>query len=120
MTQPPFQTAVTPNIPDEQRREAIDELTSVSRVMRDVAAPEHVKVRGQAIDIISAYRSAEDMISIGAYVDGSDPKIDQAKQLMPAVNEFLKQDMGKKNKLSLGVSELSSILNVKTSPGKKR
>jgi len=99
---------------------AIDVLASVSRVMRDVAAPEHVKVRGQAIDIISAYRSAEDMISIGAYVDGSDPKIDQAKQLMPAVNDFLKQDMGRKNKLSLGVSELSSILNVKTSPGKKR
>ncbi|MFO7748847.1 MAG: FliI/YscN family ATPase, partial [Desulfobacteraceae bacterium] len=99
---------------------AIDVLASVSRVMRDVAAPEHVKVRGEAIEIISAYRSAEDMISIGAYVDGSDPKIDQAKQLMPAVNDFLKQDMGRKCQLSLGVSELSSILNMKNSPGKKR
>jgi len=34
MTQPPFQTAVTPNIPDEQRREAIDELTSNNRTTK--------------------------------------------------------------------------------------
>ncbi|MEA1968745.1 MAG: FliI/YscN family ATPase [Thermodesulfobacteriota bacterium] len=99
---------------------AIDVLASVSRVMRDVSTPEHVKVREKAIEIISAYRGAEDMISLGAYVDGSDQRIDQAKKLMPAIDGFLKQDMERKSELNLGVSELAGILNMKSNSRKKR
>ena len=89
---------------------AIDVLASVSRVMRDVASKEHVKLRDKAIDIIAAYRGAEDMISIGAYVDGSDPKIDQAKKIMPAINRFLRQDIEKRVSIDRGVAELAKIL----------
>ncbi len=88
---------------------AIDVLASVSRVMRDVTSKKHVKLRDKAIDIIAAYRGAEDMISIGAYVDGSDPKIDQAKKIMPAIERFLKQDIEKRVSLDMGVSELAEI-----------
>ncbi len=88
---------------------AIDVLASVSRVMRDVTSKEHVKLRDKAIDIIAAYRGAEDMISIGAYVDGSDPKIDQAKKIMPAIERFLKQDIEKRVSLDMGISELAEI-----------
>ncbi len=89
---------------------AIDVLASVSRVMRDVSTKEHIKLREKAIDIIAAYRGAEDMISIGAYVDGSDPKIDQAKKLMPAINNFLRQEIEKRVSLEMGVAELAKIL----------
>ncbi len=88
---------------------AIDVLASVSRVMRDVTSREHIKLRDKAIDIIAAYRGAEDMISIGAYVDGSDPKIDQAKKIMPAINSFLKQDIERRVSLDIGVAELAKI-----------
>jgi flagellum-specific ATP synthase len=89
---------------------AIDVLASVSRVMRDVSKPEHMKVRAQAIDIMAAYRSAEDMITIGAYVDGSDPRVDRAKKLMPAINTFLRQEIGRRVSIETGVGELTKIM----------
>lgn len=101
---------------------AIDVLASVSRVFRDVAKPDHVKLRQQAIDIMATYRNAEDMINIGAYVDGSNPKIDQAKRLMPAIDNFLRQDMNQRIDINTGIAELANILKSSTAPpprGKK-
>ncbi|MCP4114774.1 MAG: FliI/YscN family ATPase [Desulfobacteraceae bacterium] len=95
---------------------AIDVLASVSRVMRDVSQPEHMAVRGRAVDIIAAYRGAEDMISIGAYVDGSDPRIDEAKRLMPKIDRFLRQDMRRGVTLEMGVAELKKLMAEKA-PG---
>ena len=93
---------------------AIDVLASVSRVMKDVNSEEHLKLREKAIDIMAAYRGAEDMISIGAYVDGSNPKIDQAKKLMPSIDRFLKQNIEQRVSLESGVSELAKILSAGT------
>ena len=95
---------------------AIDVLASVSRVMRDVSEPEHMKLRERAVDIIAAHRGAEDMISIGAYVDGSDVRIDEAKRLMPKIDKFLKQDMHRRISREMGVAELKNILAVKPDP----
>ena len=72
---------------------AIDILSSVSRVMTDVVTPEH---RAQAMKVKSAiatYRKAYDLISIGAYKHGSDPKVDHAIKVIDKVNEFLRQDI---------------------------
>ncbi|OQY01256.1 MAG: flagellum-specific ATP synthase FliI [Desulfobacteraceae bacterium 4572_130] len=102
---------LTRELADKGHYPAIDVLASVSRVIRSVTLPEHFKIREKAIDIIAAYKNAEDMISIGAYVDGSNPKIDQAKKLMPLINQFLKQDINKKNELQQGVKKLSEILS---------
>lgn len=93
---------------------AIDVLASVSRVFRDVAKPEHVKLRQQAIDIMATYRGAEDMISIGAYVDGSNPRIDKAKKLMPSIDNFLRQDMNQRIDLNTGIAQLTSLLKAET------
>ncbi len=72
---------------------AIDVMASVSRVARDVSTEDHMGLRERAVNIMAAYGNAEDMITIGAYVDGSDPNIDQAKKLMPRINQFLRQHM---------------------------
>ena len=90
---------------------AIDVLASISRVMRDVSDNEHMDLRDRAVDIIATYKNAEDMISIGAYVDGSDPKIDKAKKLMPAINKFLCQDINTKFNLFKGIKDLKKVLN---------
>ncbi len=90
---------------------AIDVLASISRVMRDVTDKEHMRLRDSAVDLIAAYKNAEDMISIGAYVDGSDAKIDRAKRYMPAINRFLCQDMGEKVTLSQGINDLKKVIN---------
>ncbi len=91
---------------------AIDVLASVSRVFKDVAKPDHIQLRQKAIDIMAAYKDAEDMIAIGAYVDGSNPRVDQAKKLMPGINGFLRQDMNRRVDLNMGISELAKVLKL--------
>ena len=72
---------------------AIDILSSVSRLMPDVTPPEHQEAAGTLRDVLATYHSAEDLINIGAYVDGSNPKIDYAKAHIDSVNAFLKQEV---------------------------
>lgn len=70
---------------------AIDVLQSSSRVMRNVSSPEHVKMAQKMREILATYREAEDLINIGAYKTGSNPRIDKAVKLIDGVNQFLKQ-----------------------------
>lgn len=98
---------------------AIDVLASVSRVMRDVSPPEFARVREKAVRVIAAYRDAQDMISIGAYVDGSDPSIDEAKLLMPDINQFLRQDMLVKRDLASSMKQLKIALKIEKGDGRK-
>jgi flagellum-specific ATP synthase len=65
--------------------------------MRDVSSEEHMDYRARLIDAMATYADAEDMISIGAYVDGADAKIDAAKRVMPRINEFLQQKITEKS-----------------------
>lgn len=88
---------------------AIDVLQSVSRVMRDVVTEEHMDFRAKVIDAMATYADVEDMISIGAYVDGSDPKIDAAKRMMPRVNELLRQKILEKSPYTVGLNRLKAV-----------
>ncbi len=73
---------------------AVDVLNSISRVMVDVVDQEHRRKANEILNIIATYKKAEDLINIGAYVDGSNPEIDYALKMIGKVNVFLKQDMG--------------------------
>ena len=73
---------------------AIDVLESVSRCMIDVTPREHQELAGELRRVLATYRDAEDLVNIGAYVEGSNPEIDRALRLMPAVRKFLRQDLG--------------------------
>jgi flagellum-specific ATP synthase len=70
---------------------AIDVLQSNSRVMRAVATPDHVKLAQKLREYLAVYRDAEDLINIGAYKQGSNPKIDKAIKLIDGLNDFLRQ-----------------------------
>jgi len=72
---------------------AIDVLESVSRVMIDVVSPEHRDQARRVIEILATYREAEDLINIGAYAKGSNPKIDEAIEKIDAIHAFLRQDV---------------------------
>jgi len=73
-------------------------------------------LRDKAVNIMASYRNAEDMITIGAYVDGSDPDVDQARKLMPGINQLLRQQIGQKMDMQASVSGLRRALGVKGSP----
>jgi flagellum-specific ATP synthase len=70
---------------------AIDVLQSVSRVMPQITYPEQRSAADQMRETLATYKSAEDLINIGAYVAGSNPKIDRARAKIETVNSFLRQ-----------------------------
>jgi flagellum-specific ATP synthase len=88
---------------------AIDILGSVSRVMRDVIDREHYQTAQRLIDVLATYRKSEDIITIGAYVDGSDPKIDYAKAMIGKINAFLCQDIEAKMSMQVAVNQLKLL-----------
>ncbi len=71
---------------------AIDVLNSVSRVMPAVTSREHILMAATARKHLATYEKARDLVNIGAYVSGSDPEIDQALQVLPALTAFLQQE----------------------------
>lgn len=75
---------------------SIDVLQSVSRVMNDVAAPLVQAMAGRMREHLAIYQDAKDLIDIGAYVDGSNPRIDQAIQHIDKIQSFLCQSIDEK------------------------
>jgi flagellum-specific ATP synthase len=70
---------------------AVDVLASVSRVMPDVVSPESFAAASKVRDLMATYREAEDLINIGAYVAGSNARVDLAIARFDAIRAFLKQ-----------------------------
>jgi flagellum-specific ATP synthase len=72
---------------------SIDILNSVSRVMDDIISSEHREGAKQLKSTLATFRKAEDLINIGAYVKGSNPKIDYAIEMIDRINQYLRQDI---------------------------
>lgn len=72
---------------------AIDALASISRLMNDIAAPEHKRAAGFVKNKMATYREAQDLINIGAYQKGTNPQIDQAIESIGDINALLKQEI---------------------------
>lgn len=70
---------------------AIDVLGSISRLMSAIASPEHKKAAGKLRTIMSLYRENKDLIDVGMYQPGSNPRLDTAIEMMPKINAFLQQ-----------------------------
>lgn len=72
---------------------AIDIEASISRVMPMVVSEEHLLQARRIRQVYSTYKQNQDLIAIGAYARGSDPRIDLAIRAEPAINAFLQQGM---------------------------
>ncbi|BBJ28133.1 flagellum-specific ATP synthase FliI [Athalassotoga saccharophila] len=75
---------------------AIDVLKSVSRVMPYVVNKDLIHYTGIARDLMSTYASVKDMISVGAYKIGTDPKIDRSIKFQDKIESFLRQSVEEK------------------------
>ncbi len=78
---------------------SIDVLQSTSRVMRNVVSPEHFRQSHFTREMMAVYKDAEDLINIGAYKAGSNPKIDMAIKLNDSIEHLLKQTMDENTNL---------------------
>jgi FliI/YscN family ATPase len=72
---------------------AVDVLRSVSRVAPDICSPEHLQATQRARDLMATYGEAADLIQIGAYVHGSDPRIDAARLAQPRLEALVRQGL---------------------------
>ena len=88
---------------------AIDVLRSKSRVMVDVASRSHQENANRLIQTLSVYKEAEDLINIGAYVKGSNPKIDYSIRKIDEINQFLQQKVEERFLLLEGEAKLEQI-----------
>lgn len=87
----------------------IDVSVSLSRLMAAIADPKHRNSAGQLREVLAKYAEAEDLINIGAYKKGSNPKIDFAVDKIDAVNSFLKQATHENIPFERAVQQLNTI-----------
>lgn len=90
---------------------AIDVLKSISRLMIDIVDEKHRKMAGDVLNIVSTYRKAEDLINIGAYVEGSNSEIDNAIKMIGKVNSFSRQDIDEKVSFEESKEQLFAIFD---------
>jgi flagellum-specific ATP synthase len=89
---------------------AIDVLESVSRLAREISSPDEMELAGRARDLLALYRKHEDLISIGAYAKGSNPKIDLAIEKHEALMQLLRQKMEEKFSRAESFQQIGAIL----------
>lgn len=73
------------------RYPAIDVVGSVSRVAEQVSPPEHVRAARRLRALLGTYEEKRDLVTLGAYEAGADPRLDRAILAMPELERFLSQ-----------------------------
>lgn len=89
---------------------AIDVLQSISRVMSAITDSDHKSAANKVKDLMATYKESEDLINIGAYSKGTNPKIDRAIDKIDSINEFLTQDVLEKYSFEETVTILKSLV----------
>lgn len=85
---------------------AIDVLASISRLMNEIVSPEHMQLASKIRNVLSTYYENLDLISIGAYKNGSNAELDYAIANIDKINGFLKQEVKK----SFDYEEMMSLM----------
>jgi len=90
---------------------AIDLLNSVSRCMIDVVTDGHMKAAQNLRSAYAIYKDAEDMINVGAYVEGKNHKIDYAISKYDNITSYLKQGVSDESKYEEDIDSLMKMMN---------
>lgn len=89
---------------------AIDIEQSISRAMVSLIQPEHLEQVRQFKQLLSRYQRSRDLISVGAYVSGSDPLLDKAIRLYPGIEQFLQQPASTVSNFEDSLTHLASLM----------
>ncbi|MFO0775877.1 MAG: FliI/YscN family ATPase [Nitrospiraceae bacterium] len=89
---------------------AIDVLQSTSRVMRSVISPAHDQAARQVVEMLATYQRAEDLITVGAYKPGVNPKLDRAVNAHDAIQTFLRQEKDERADFAACVAGLVQLV----------
>lgn len=89
---------------------AIDVLASVSRVMPNIVEKKHLLIANEIKELLSTYNSSEDLINIGAYIKGTNRRIDESINKIDSINSFLRQDVHDKTTLEDAITMMEEIV----------
>ncbi len=89
---------------------AVDVLESISRVMTAITTSQHQLAAHRLLEMMANYREAEDLINIGAYVKGSNSKIDEAVSMIGLIRAFLKQGALDKQDFHQSIEQLITMM----------
>jgi len=103
---------LTRNLAQKNHYPAVDVLQSVSRLAEKVTGPNIKKAAGALRRMLATYREAEDLINVGAYVEGSNAEIDEAIAKMPEINDFLVQAIDEKHPIEETYRRLGEIVGI--------
>ena len=90
---------------------AIDVPASLSRVMNDIVTPQHRQLAQQFRALIAGYETNRDLVLMGAYRAGTDPQLDRAIAMHPALTAFLAQDARATVPLADSVAQLAQVMD---------
>lgn len=90
---------------------AIDVLQSTSRLANDLTAQEDQKMMTATIELLSVYERNRQMVDMGAYRIGSNPQIDRAIQIFPAIRNVLKQSIVESTPRQEALARLRTAIN---------
>ncbi|HRE15516.1 MAG TPA: flagellar protein export ATPase FliI [Rhodocyclaceae bacterium] len=88
---------------------AIDIEQSISRAMVNLISPEHLDLIRHFKMLFARYQRSRDLISVGAYVSGSDPMLDQAIARYPAMEAFLQQAISERADFASSLERLKTV-----------
>jgi len=89
---------------------AVDVLQSISRLKNEVTSNEQKSDAKKMVEMLASYRESEDLINIGAYVPGSNPRLDIAIKNIDSINDFLRQDMDESSDFRETLSGLQKVV----------
>jgi flagellum-specific ATP synthase len=89
---------------------AIDILNSVSRLASKVATAEQREAARKVREVLASYQQSEDLINLGAYVSGSNPALDSAIRVRPALLDFLRQSSDTNVPLEQTLQQMYSLV----------
>lgn len=95
---------------EEGHYPAIDVEASVSRVMPQVVTEDHFRLSQRFKQVYARYQQTRDLISVGAYVKGSDPEVDFAIERIPAMRKFLQQGLKESSPSADSVERLKTVI----------
>ena len=78
--------------------------------MEDITDLDHKHHAGRIKEVLATYQKAEDLINIGAYAAGSNPKIDEAIQMIDPINHYLRQGIHEETTFEESIDALKSMM----------
>ena len=95
----------------ENQYPAIDIQNSISRLMKEIVSDTHYQLAGKLKENMALYAESKDLIDVGAYQRGTNPRVDRAIQLHLPIKDFLKQQVEDPYLFADTLDMLESTLN---------